>query len=100
MGADIVAFDPVADINFKRIFPEGKRERGGITYVSDPVEALKDANICFVFTEWKELRELEPKVYKDNRRTPLVYDGRNIYDVKEMQAAGIEYYSIGRGEKV
>ena len=95
-GADIVAFDPVADINFKKIFPEGKRERGSITYVSDPVEALKGANICFVFTEWKELKELVPKVYKEKMRTPLVYDGRNIYDVKEMQAAGIEYYSIGR----
>ncbi|MDD3139854.1 MAG: UDP-glucose/GDP-mannose dehydrogenase family protein [Lachnospiraceae bacterium] len=95
-GADIVAFDPVADINFKKIFPEGKRERGSITYVSDPVEALKGANICFVFTEWKELKELAPKVYKENMRTPLVYDGRNIYDVKEMQAVGIEYYSIGR----
>ena len=96
-GADIVAFDPVADTNFKKKFPEGKLERGSITYVSDPKEALKGANICFVFTEWKELKELSPVVYKENMRTPLVYDGRNLYNVKEMQEAGIEYYSIGRG---
>jgi len=95
-GANIVAFDPVADTNFKKKFPEGAIDRGTITYVSDPVEALKGANICFVFTEWQELKQLTPKVYKENMRTPLVYDGRNIYDVQEMNEAGIEYYSIGR----
>ena len=58
--------------------------------------ALKDANICFVFTEWKEIKDLKPAVFKENMKTPLVYDGRNVYSILEMKDAGVEYYSIGR----
>ncbi len=95
-GADVVAFDPVAAENFKKKYPEGKIERGTISYVDTAQEALKHANICFVFTEWKQIRELTPSVFKENMKTPLVYDGRNVYDVLEMKDAGVEYYSIGR----
>ncbi|MDD3368811.1 MAG: UDP-glucose/GDP-mannose dehydrogenase family protein [Lachnospiraceae bacterium] len=95
-GAEIVAFDPVADENFKKRFPGGRIDRGSITYVKNPEEALKDANICFVFTEWKEICDVKPKSYKDLMSIPLVYDGRNIYDTRDMEQAGVEYYSIGR----
>lgn len=95
-GAEIIAFDPVAAPNFKKRFPEGIIGKGSITYVNSAEEALKDANICFVFTEWKEIRELKPAVFKENMKTPLVYDGRNVYSVSEMKDAGVEYYSIGR----
>ncbi len=95
-GADVVAFDPVAAGNFKKKYPEGKIERGTISYVDTAQEALKHANICFVFTEWEQIRELTPSVFKENMKTPLVYDGRNVYDVLEMKDAGVEYYSIGR----
>lgn len=95
-GADVVAFDPVAAENFKKKYPEGKIERGTISYVDTAQEALKHANICFVFTEWEQIRELTPSVFKENMKTPLVYDGRNVYDVLEMKDAGVEYYSIGR----
>lgn len=95
-GADIVAYDPVAAENFKKKFPEGKIEKGSISYVDAPEEALKDANICFVFTEWEEIKKLPLSVFKEYMRTPLVYDGRNIYDVEDMKDAGVEYYSIGR----
>lgn len=95
-GADIIAYDPVAADNFKKYFPEGKIGRGTITYADSPQAALENSNICFVFTEWKELKELTPSDFKDRMRIPLVYDGRNIYDLKVMKNAGIEYYSIGR----
>ena len=95
-GADIVAYDPVAADNFKKRYPEGKIERGSIAYADSAAEALKDANICFVFTEWPEMNALTPDVFIKQMRTPLVYDGRNIYNVKEMKDAGIEYYSVGR----
>ncbi len=95
-GADIVAFDPVAEDNFKKKYPEGKNGRGSITYAGSAKEALKDAEICFVFTEWKEMKELAPSDFKNQMRIPLVYDGRNIYNKTEMKEAGIEYYSIGR----
>ena len=95
-GADIYAYDPVGADNFKKKYPEGQNGSGTITYVENPEEALKGANVCFIFTEWGEIKALEPGAYKELMRTPLVYDGRNIYKVEDMYRAGVEYYSIGR----
>lgn len=95
-GAQITAYDPVAADNFRRFYPEGENGRGSISYVDSPEEALRGANICFVFTEWEEIRKLSPALFKEQMRIPLVYDGRNVYDVAKMKEAGIEYYSIGR----
>ena len=87
---NIYAYDPVGEDNFKKRYPTE------INYVSTPEEALEGANICFIFTEWNEIKEIKPEEYKKLMKTPLVYDGRNIYDLKEMEEKGIEYYSIGR----
>ena len=57
---------------------------------------MDGANICFIFTEWKEIRDIPVQKYKERMQIPLVYDGRNIYDVEEMRRGGVEYYSIGR----
>ena len=89
-GADIYAYDPVAEDNYKKKYPTE------IHYVTNPEDALKNANVCFIFTEWDEIKAVKPETYKKLMRTPLVYDGRNIYDLDEMKNAGIEYYSIGR----
>ena len=101
-GADIYAFDPAGSDNFKKKFPEtsmeSKRERGKgrINYVESVEEALQGANVCFIFTEWGEIKTIMPEDYKRLMRTPLVYDGRNIYGVEDMRESGVEYYSIGR----
>lgn len=95
-GAQVVAYDPVAADNFRKVYPEGKAGRGSITYAQTPEETLQDANICFVFTEWEEIRALSPETFKERMRIPLVYDGRNVFGVENMKEAGIEYYSIGR----
>ncbi|QWI13762.1 UDP-glucose dehydrogenase family protein [Bacillus mycoides] len=95
-GADIYAFDPVGAKNFAKVYPEGKNKKGNITYVTNIEQALEGANVCFIFTEWGEVKALTPETYKKLMRTPLVYDGRNIYDVEKMQETGIEYHSIGR----
>ena len=89
-GANIYAYDPVAVENFKKKYPTQ------ITYVENPEEALKNANVCFIFTEWNEIKEIKPEIYKKLMKTPLVYDGRNIYKLKDMKEAKVEYYSIGR----
>lgn len=95
-GADIYAYDPVAADNFKARYPEGNISKGSIHYVDSPQKALEAANICFIFTEWDEIKALSPEELKGLMRTPLVYDGRNVFGVNEMKAAGVEYYSIGR----
>lgn len=89
-GANIYAYDPVAVENFKKKYPTQ------ITYVENPEEALKNANVCFIFTEWNEIKEIKPEIYKKLMKTPLVYDGRNIYKLKDMKEVKVEYYSIGR----
>ena len=89
-GANIYAYDPVAEDNLKKKYPEQ------ITYVKSPEEALQDANVCFIFTEWKEIKNIKPEKYKKIMKTPLVYDGRNIYNLDDMYESGVEYYSIGR----
>ncbi len=95
-GAEIYAYDPAGVPRAKLQFPEGENGRGVMHYVSSPEEALEGANICFVFTEWGEIKAVKPEDYKRLMRTPLVYDGRNLHAVADMKAAGVEYYSIGR----
>lgn len=89
-GADIYAYDPVGMENFKKLYPND------IHYMSSAEEALCGANVCFLFTEWDEIRSIKPEQYKLLMQTPLVYDGRNIYDKYAMKNAGVEYYSVGR----
>ena len=95
-GADIHAFDPKGQDRARTIFPEGAQDKGTMHYTATVEEALQDANICFVFTEWKEMKDLTPGDFKARMHTPLVYDGRNLYVPEDMKAAGVEYYSIGR----
>lgn len=89
-GAEIYAYDPVGEENFKKKIPEG------INYVHTPHDALNGSGVCFIFTEWAEIKKVEPSEYKKLMKIPLVYDGRNIYDTETMRKSGVEYYSIGR----
>lgn len=86
-GAEISAYDPIGEDNYKKIYPN-------INYTSTPQKALKDADVCFIFTEWNEIKQVSPKEYKELMKNAVVYDGRNIYSLDEMK--DIEYYSVGR----
>ncbi|CAJ1609396.1 nucleotide sugar dehydrogenase [Clostridium perfringens] len=89
-GAEIVAYDPVGIENFKKIYPTE------IEYVNNPGEALKDADMAFLFTEWKEIKGLELSVYETLMKTPIIFDGRNCYKIKEVEKSNVEYHSVGR----
>ena len=93
-GAEIIAYDPVGEENFKKKF------RSGIKYVASPEEALKDEDAAFIFTEWKKKKNLDLECYEKLMKTPIVFDGRNCYDVDLMQEYYIDYYSIGRKEVI
>lgn len=58
-------------------------------------EALLEADVCFIFTEWPEFQEIAPKMFAEYMRNPMVLDGRNIYDRRKMEEAGVEYEGIG-----
>jgi len=88
-GCKVKAYDPVAA-------NEAKHKLGDtITYANDPYEALIDADCLLLVTEWKEFRIPNFKVMKKLMVNPAVFDGRNIYDIEEMKAAGFDYYCIG-----
>ena len=92
-GGQIKAYDPIGIPNFSKIYPE---ESNNIQYCDKIEDTLKDADICFIFTEWKEIKELNPNIFKKYMKTPIVLDGRNCYKIETMQLNGIEYDSIGR----
>ena len=95
-GADIAAYDPVGMENFKKNFPEGGRVKGRIAYAASAGEALSGAEVCFVFTEWDEFAALKPQDFVRLMKTPIVFDGRNLYNVEEMETNGVRYFSVGR----
>ncbi|MBR3134482.1 MAG: UDP-glucose/GDP-mannose dehydrogenase family protein [Clostridia bacterium] len=90
-GANVYTYDPIASNNFKEKYDDEK-----IMYAKNPTEALKDADACFIFTEWNEIKDIKPEQYKELMSNPSVFDGRNIYDINEMKENGIDYHSIGR----
>ncbi|WP_394883440.1 UDP-glucose dehydrogenase family protein [Clostridium baratii] len=91
-GAEIVAYDPVGIKNYKKIYPTE------ITYVETPYEAIIDADMTFIFTEWDEIKEVSLDNYKNMMNTPIIFDGRNCYEIEDVKNNEIEYYSIGRSE--
>jgi UDPglucose 6-dehydrogenase len=89
-GANVRVWDPVGMENAKRVFPKE------ITYCSTIEEAVANADICFIFTEWPEIRQFDVRQYANLMKTPLVLDGRNCYSLASARQAGIIYESIGR----
>ena len=87
-GAKIKAYDPVGVENYKKKYPTE------IEYTSTPQQALQDADMCFIFTEWDEIQNVRPEEYGNLMKTPYIFDGRNIYTLEEMKE--LNYYSIGR----
>lgn len=90
-GASIKAWDPVGIPNFRKRFGEQN-----IQYCSNIEEALDNADICFIFTEWEEVKNLDIHQFKARMKNPIVMDGRNCYEPAKMEQAGIIYESIGR----
>lgn len=88
-GAKVKAYDPVAMKEARHHFGES------ITYVEDQYEALIDADCLAILTEWPEFRIPNFKVIKKLLNTPVIFDGRNIYDKKEVSRNGFDYFCIG-----
>lgn len=89
-GARVKAWDPVGVQNYKKIYPEE------IEYCDSIQETLENADICFIFTEWPEVKQLDVMVYKALMRHPIILDGRNCYKLDAFANSGIIYDSIGR----
>ncbi len=89
-GAKVQAYDPAAMGEARKIF--GER----ISYFEDYYAPLQGADALLIMTEWQEFRDPDLDKVKDLLKTPLIFDGRNLYEPEEMRARGFEYHSIGR----
>ncbi|SHJ51506.1 UDP-glucose dehydrogenase family protein [Hespellia stercorisuis] len=90
-GAHVRIWDPVGTDNFRKKIPNQK-----IQYCESIDEALVDADICFIFTEWDDVKKYDVQKYKQLMKTPIVLDGRNCYGLDAFENTGITYASVGR----
>lgn len=95
-GARVRAFDPEAADEARRIYGE----RDGLVLVERPYEALEGADALVIVTEWKAFRSPDFARVKSLLATPVIVDGRNLYDPAAVEEAGIAYYGIGRGRSL
>ena len=90
-GAKVQAFDPVAMPNAREILGED-----GITYHQTALEALDGADSVLIFTEWDEFRGVDLDEVKKRLKEPLIFDGRNIHNLDDLEKSGFTYIDIGR----
>jgi len=88
-GAFIRAYDPVAVEHASKLLAD-------VEFYTDPYEAVADADAMVVTTEWESVKNLDCLQIKRLLRSPVIVDGRNVYEVSQMRQWGFRYYSIGR----
>lgn len=89
-GANISAYDPEAMKQARTVFNQE------LEFANSNYNALKNAEALVIVTEWNEFRQPNFDKMKDLMKTPVIFDGRNIYDPKTMREKGFIYYCIGR----
>jgi UDPglucose 6-dehydrogenase len=95
-GAKVRAYDPVAMPETHRIYGE----RADLALCKTSPEALAGADALAIVTEWQEFRSPDFDFIKATLTTPVIFDGRNLYDPPQMARAGFSYYAIGRGKRI
>lgn len=89
-GAKVQVFDPEAAENVREEYSDR------ITYAETEMAAIADADALAINTEWAQFRQPDFEAMKSTMKSPLVFDGRNLYRPHEMAKLGFSYYSIGR----
>ncbi len=96
-GAEIVAYDPEAMPNVQNYFsalPSEKKSR--LSFAANYYSAMEGADFLAILTEWTEFRTPDFAKLKSLLKNPVIFDGRNLYDLEAMQQEGFYYNSIGR----
>jgi UDPglucose 6-dehydrogenase len=92
-GAKVRAYDPVAMDETRRIYGE----RADLALVESAQAAVEGADALAIVTEWKEFRSPDFDALRTKLKTPVVFDGRNLYEPSLIERFGLKYYAIGRG---
>lgn len=103
-GAEVVAHDPVAVDEARRVlaldFADQPELLARIRYAAKPADALQGADALMIMTEWKAYHSPNFAQLKSAMRTPVVFDGRNLYEPQALREQGIAYFGIGRSSAV
>jgi len=91
-GATVTAYDPVAMAEAGRYFRADSR----LSYAEHKIGALENADALVIVTEWKEFRSPDFAAIRQHLKSPLIFDGRNLFDPADMQNLDITYFGIGR----
>jgi UDPglucose 6-dehydrogenase len=91
-GASIAAYDPVAMDVARQIYAHESR----LTYAESQSASLINADALVIVTEWKEFRSPDFEAIKKALKSPVIFDGRNLYDPQLVRGMGFEYMAIGR----
>ncbi len=91
-GAAVTAFDPVAMEEAEKLYKREKR----VTFAGTALQAAQDADALLIVTEWKAFRSPDFDALMAALRTPVIFDGRNLYEPATVRARGFEYHPIGR----
>jgi UDPglucose 6-dehydrogenase len=95
-GARVRAYDPVASSEAGRLY--GQRE--DLVLAHSAYEAVDGADALAIVTEWKEFRSPDFDRLRERLATPVIFDGRNLYDPAVVERFGLAYYAIGRGRSI
>jgi UDPglucose 6-dehydrogenase len=99
-GAKVQAYDPVAMDEAKRVLAldleHMPQRRARLSFTDEEMDAARDADALVILTEWKVFKSPDFDSLKSHLKTPLIFDGRNLYEPDSMRELGIEYHAIGR----
>ena len=95
-GARVRAYDPVASSEARRLY--GERE--DLVLAGNAYEAVEGADALAIVTEWKEFRSPDFDRLREQLTSPVIFDGRNLYDPGMVERFGLAYYAIGRGRSI
>jgi len=90
-GAHVIAYDPKGMQKARVI-----KAIADADFASSALEAIDDAEALVIATDWNEFANVDLAILKEKMRTPIVFDGRNLFDPETMRQFGFHYYSIGR----
>ncbi|MCF8014438.1 MAG: UDP-glucose 6-dehydrogenase, partial [Chromatiaceae bacterium] len=91
-GARVRAFDPVAAEEARRLYGD----RADLELVENRMAAVEGADALVIVTEWNEFRSPDLSAVQAQLRSPVIFDGRNLFDPVQVNGAGLTYVSVGR----
>ncbi|WP_088291058.1 UDP-glucose dehydrogenase family protein [Bacillus mycoides] len=90
LGAKVVAYDPIAIENARKILPNE------VQYVSSVEEAVTSADVTLIVTEWDDIKAFPIEKYIELMKKPIIFDGRNCHGLEYVKKFDVDYYSVGR----